>query len=79
LWILEAEVECRRMTIGSGFKARLEFVLEQVFEGRSGGGDHESRAFVAARLLKAAQSGIVRIDDLKRVAQEALNRVPKSA
>jgi hypothetical protein len=60
------------MKIGDGFKARLEFVLEQVFENLSGGGDHETRAFVARRLLRAAQSGIVRLDDLKRIARDAL-------
>ncbi|MDE1934330.1 hypothetical protein [Bradyrhizobium sp.] len=70
------------MKIGDGFKARLEFVLEQVFANLSHGGDHETRAFVAQRLLKAAQAGIVRLDDLKRVAGEALLdalQAPKSA
>ena len=70
------------MKIGDGFKARLEFVLEQAFESASCGGDHESRALVATRLLRAAQSGTVKLDDLKRVAQEALLEVlqtPKSA
>ena len=60
------------MKIGDGFKTRLEFVLEQVFESRLCGGDHEERAFVATRLLKAAQSGILKLEDLKRVAQDAL-------
>jgi hypothetical protein len=70
------------MRISDGFKIRLEFVLEQVFESFSYGGDHETRAFVAAQLLKAAQSGIVKLDDLKLVAGEALlevARAPKSA
>jgi hypothetical protein len=60
------------MNIGDGFKARLEFVLEQVFDSLSSGGDHATRAFVAQRLLRAAQSGIVKLDDLNRVAQNAL-------
>lgn len=60
------------MKIGDGFKARLEFVLEQVFENLSDGGDHQTRAFVAKRLLRAAQSGIVRLDDLQRIARDAL-------
>ena len=60
------------MKIGDGFKTRLEFVLEQIFESCSCGGDHEARAFVATRLLKAAQSGILKLDDLKGVAQDAL-------
>jgi hypothetical protein len=70
------------MRISDGFKARLEFVLEQIFESFSYGGDHEVRAFVAARLLRAAQSGIVKLDDLQQVAREALlevARAPKSA
>jgi hypothetical protein len=70
------------MRISDGFKARLEFVLEQIFESFSYGGDHEVRAFVAERLLRAAESGIVKLDDLKQVATEALldvARAPKSA
>lgn len=70
------------MKIGDGFKARLEFVLEQVFENLSHGGDHEARAFVAQRLLGAAQAGIVKLDDLQRVARNALLDVlqaPRSA
>jgi hypothetical protein len=60
------------MTIGSGFKMRLEFVLEQVFQNLSCGGDHAMRAQVATRLLEAAQSGILKLEDLRRVAQDAL-------
>ena len=60
------------MTIGDGFKARLEFVLEQVFENYPCGGDHESRAFVARRLLNAAQRGVLSLEQLKSVAQDAL-------
>lgn len=47
------------MAIGDGFKTRLEFILDQAFENQSGGGDHESRAFVGRRLLDAAQSGVI--------------------
>jgi len=60
------------MNIGAGFKARLEFVLEQVVKDLSYGGDHKTRAFMAARLLSAAQSGVVKFEDLVRVAQDAL-------
>ena len=60
------------MKIGDGFKTRLEFVLEQVFESLECGGDHETRAFVANRLLEAAQSGILKLEDLRRVAEDAL-------
>jgi hypothetical protein len=60
------------MKIDSGFKARLEFVLEQAVKDLSHGGDHKTRAFMAARLLSAAQSGIVKFEDLARVAQDAL-------
>lgn len=61
------------MNIGAGFKARLEFVIEQVVKDLSHGGDHKTRALMAARLLSAAQSGIVKFDDLVRVAQDALH------
>ena len=60
------------VTIGDGFKARLEFVLEQVFQDHSDGGDHERRAFVAGRLLQAAQRGVLSLEKLKGVAREAL-------
>jgi len=60
------------MTIGGGFKRRLEFVLEQTFQHFVHGGDHMSRTFVANRLLEAAQTGIVKLEDLKRIAQAAL-------
>jgi hypothetical protein len=60
------------MNIGDGFKARLEFVLEQAFGNLSGGGDHETRAHVAQELLRAAQSGIVKLEDLKQIASSAL-------
>lgn len=64
-----------QMKIGNGFKTRLEFVLEQVFEGRSCGGDHPTRAFVATRLLEAAQRGILKLEDLNGVAQDALDEL----
>ena len=60
------------MTIGDGFKVRLEFVLEQIFKDYSDGGDHERRAFVAKRLLQAAQRGVLSLEKLKSVARDAL-------
>jgi hypothetical protein len=57
------------MKIDAGFKARLEFVLEQVAKDLSYGGDHKTRAFIAARFLSAAQSDVVK---LVRVARDAL-------
>lgn len=60
------------MTIGDGFKVRLEFVLEQIFKDYSDGGDHERRAFVAKRLLQAAQHGVLSLEKLKSVARDAL-------
>jgi len=70
------------MKIGDGFKARLEFVLEQVVQSLSHGGDHDTRVLVARRLLDAAQAGVVKREDLNRIAQEALSdalKTPKSA
>jgi hypothetical protein len=60
------------MKISDGFKVRLEFVLEKVFENMSCGGDHLTRAFVAKRLLLASQSGVFKYDDLVGVAEDAL-------
>ena len=67
------------MTIGDGFKARLEYVLEQVFENHSCGGDHQRRAFVAHRLLNAAQRGVLSLEKLKSVAQDALLESPQTS
>jgi hypothetical protein len=67
------------VTIGDGFKVRLEFVLEQVFKNHSDGGDHDSRAFVARRLLQAAQRGVLSLEKLKGVAQEALHEALQSS
>jgi hypothetical protein len=60
------------MNIGAGFKARLEFVPEQVVKDLSYDGDHKACAFMTARPLSAAQSGVVKFEDLARVAQDAL-------
>ena len=65
------------MPIGDGFKTRLEFVLQETFQECPHGGDHISRAFVANRLLNAAQTGIVKLDDLKSIAKAALLEIPQ--
>ena len=66
------------MNIGAGFKAWLEFVIEQVVKGFSHGGDRKTRALMAARLLSAAQSGIVKFEDLVLVAQDPLLDAPRA-
>jgi len=66
------------MRIGDGFKTWLEFVLQETLQECPHGGDHTGRAFVANRLLNPAQTGIVKLDDLKSIAKAALLEVPES-
>lgn len=62
----------------SGYKARLEFVLDQVCAELPAGGDHESRAFIAKRLASAAAVGSRSLEDLTGVAREALAELSTS-
>jgi hypothetical protein len=58
--------------ITAGFKARLEYVLDQVCIDASDGGSHEMRRFVAERLMTAAQAGERSLEELTEVARQAL-------
>jgi hypothetical protein len=58
--------------ITAGFKARLEYVLDQVCIDASDGGSHEMRRFVAERLMTAAQAGERFLEELTVVARQAL-------
>ena len=59
--------------ITAGFKARLEYVLDQVCADASDGGSHEMRRFVAERLMTAAQAGERSLEGLTEVARQALD------
>jgi hypothetical protein len=58
--------------VSSGFKARLEYVLDQVCVEAPRGGSHEMRRFIAEHLMSAAQAGERSLDGLINVARHAL-------
>jgi hypothetical protein len=64
----------KKMTaeVSSEFKARLEYVLDQICVEAPGGGSHEMRRFIAEQLMSAAQAGERSLDGLVNVARQAL-------
>jgi hypothetical protein len=58
--------------VSTGFKARLEYVLDQICVETQFGGSHEMRCFVAERLMAAAEAGECSLDRLTEVARNAL-------
>lgn len=58
--------------VGTGFKTRLEYVLDQICAETMHGGSHEMRRFVAERLIAAAEAGERSLDRLTEVARHAL-------
>ena len=56
--------------------AKMDFVLEDVCRGISScGGDHESRKYVARRLMTAARSGKTTLEELHAAAEDAVRHV----
>ena len=68
---------------GRRVQAKMDVVLEEICASLPNGGDHETRKFIAERLLEAAGAGETDIGDLKAVALRALRALrkgsPKSA
>jgi hypothetical protein len=58
--------------VSTGFKTRLEYVLDQICAETRHGGSHEMRRFVAERLMAAAEAGERSLDKLTEVARNAL-------
>jgi hypothetical protein len=58
--------------VSTGFKTRLEYVLDQICAETRHGGNHEMRRFVAERLMAAAEAGERSLDRLTEVARNAL-------
>jgi hypothetical protein len=53
--------------------ANMDVVLEEVCRGLSRyGGDHESRKYIATKLIQAAKEGNTTLGDLEAVARKAL-------
>jgi hypothetical protein len=53
-------------------KANMDVVLEETCRQLPHGGDHDSRRFIAERLIKAAESGHSTLGELGIVARRAL-------
>ena len=53
-------------------KANMDVVLEETCRQLPHGGDHDSRKFIAERLIKAAQEGHSTLGELGIVARRAL-------
>jgi hypothetical protein len=53
-------------------KANMDVVLEETCRQLPHGGDHDSRRFIAERLIEAAQSGHATLGELGIVARRAL-------
>jgi hypothetical protein len=60
--------------------ANMEVVLDDVCQYLpNNGGDHESRKFIAERLVRAARRGHTTLGTLKAVARKALRTLSRSA
>lgn len=57
---------------GSGFKTRLEYILDQVFAAMPDGGSHEMRRLVAEKLVTAAEAGERSLEGLIEIARQTL-------
>jgi hypothetical protein len=55
--------------------ANMEVVLDEVFEGVPHGGDHESRKYVAERLIQSARKGNVTLDGLRTIGRNAFRQL----
>jgi molybdenum-dependent DNA-binding transcriptional regulator ModE len=58
--------------VSTGFKTRLEYVLDQICVETRHGGSHEMRRFVAEKLMAATEAGERSLDRLMEVARHAL-------
>jgi hypothetical protein len=59
--------------------ANLDVVLNEICRGLpNSGGDHESRKFIAKRLMRAAQHGKRTLGALDLVARQALRKLSRA-
>lgn len=63
--------------VSPGFKARLEYVLDQVCVAAPDGRSHEMRSFVAEKLVAATQAGERTLESLMQVARQVLTTFGK--
>ena len=52
--------------------ANMDVVLEEVCSGLRHGGDHETRKYIAKKLMNAAKKGNTTLDGLRAIANSAL-------
>jgi hypothetical protein len=55
--------------------ANMDVALEEAFAGVLHGGDHESRKYVAKKLIQSAGKGIVTLEGLRAVARDAFEQL----
>jgi hypothetical protein len=53
-------------------RANMDVVLEEICKEMSHGGDHDSRKFIAERLIESAREGRSSLTELNSVARRAL-------
>ena len=53
-------------------KANMDVVLDEICREMTHGGDHESRRFIAERLIESAREGRTALSELNSVARRAL-------
>jgi hypothetical protein len=53
-------------------RANMDVILEEICREMTHGGDHESRKFIAARLIESARGGRTTFAELNAVARRAL-------
>lgn len=58
--------------------ANMNVVLEETCRELQNGGDHESRKYIAKKLLHAAKKGNVTLEGLRPVAKQALSELLKA-
>ncbi|TWB89953.1 hypothetical protein FBZ93_11567 [Bradyrhizobium macuxiense] len=58
--------------LDEALRARLDAVLDQVCGRLVNGGDHDTRKYIAEKLVEAARKGTVHLDELSVVARRAL-------
>ena len=56
-------------------KANMDVVLEETCRQLPHGGDHDSRKFIAERLIEAAQAGHTTLGELGIIARRALAEI----
>lgn len=65
--------------LSSQVRANMDVVLEEVCAELPRGGDHESRKFIAERLIEAAEAGQITLGELKAIARRALMHLRNTA